>query len=187
MGFGISNIINKYIRPALISWESHDGVEAGSINVDVKVSEAHKFSNDVTVQTMEDGSVTDEHVINNPMEVSIQFEETNNTVLAGGILGSAAFGVPWMKFGPGNTFNILKTLAEYKVTLTITTQHAIYKDMVIKNMPVLHRAPYRNALQVSCDLVQLNFSKESTFSYKATSEGLQKAVSSNISGGFQEI
>ena len=186
MGFGISNIINKYIRPALISWSSYNGVEGGRINVDVKISEAHRFSNNVTTQTMEDGSIIDEHVINTPTEITLQFEETNNTVLAGGILGSAAFGSAWMKFGPGNTFAILRALAEKKVPLTITTPHAIYENMVMKNLPIMHRAPYRNAIQVVCDLIQLNFSIEQTFAYKAISAGIQKAASANQNGGYQQ-
>jgi len=186
MGFGVANLINKYIRPALISWDSYNGVESGSLNVDVKISEAHRFNNNVTKQTMEDGSIIDEHVINSPMEVTLQFEETNNTALAGGILGSVSYGPSWMKFGPKNTFNMLKELSEKKVPLTITTQHAIYENMILQNMPILHRAPYRNAIQVSCDLIQLNFSQMQTFAYKAKSLGTQKSAMTNTDGGFQQ-
>ena len=184
MGFGVSNLINKYLRPALISWDSNNGVEAGSINVDVKITEAHKFSNDVTTQTMEDGSIIDEHIINNPMEVSIQFEETNNTIMAGGILGSASFKPSWLKLGPASTFEKLKQLSEKKVPLTITTQHAIYENMIIKNMPILHSAPYRNRIQVACDLVQLNYSQLQVTAYKAITKAISKAASSTVSGGI---
>lgn len=183
MGFGVSNLLNKYFRPALISWDSYNGVEGGSINVDVKITEAHKFSNDVTLQTMEDGSIIDEHVINNPMEVSLQFEETNNTIFSGGILGSTSFKPSWMKFGPASTFEKLKQLSENKVPLTITTQHNIYENMIIKNMPILHSAPYRNRIQVACDLVQLNFATLQITSFKAITKAISKAVSSTVSGG----
>lgn len=183
MGFGVANLLNKYLRPALISWDTYNGIEAGSLNVDVKVSETHRFSNEVTTQTMEDGSVIDEHVINNPMEISVQFEETNNTIMAGGLFGGASFG--GLSFGPVNTFNVLKNLAEHKVPMTITTQHTIYDNMVIKNMPILHRAPYRNALQVACDMIQLNFSKDTVLSYKPRNTGTKKSASQNVNGGYQ--
>ena len=88
-----------------------------------------------------------------------------------------------MKFGTGSTFAKLKELAEKRITLTITTQHHIYENMVIKNMPILHRAPYRNALQVSCDLIQLNFSKIQTYSYKAGNVGTMKSAMGNVSSG----
>lgn len=185
MGIGLTSFLYKGTKPALISWDSYNGVESGRLQVDVKISESHKFSNEVTTQTMEDGTVIDEHIINNPMEIGLQFEETNNPIIAGGILGSSRASTPWIKPGPAGTFNALKTLAENKVPLTITTQHAIYENMVIKNMPILHRAPYKNAIQVSCDLIQLNFSSEETFAYKASDENTQKSASQNVNGGQQ--
>jgi len=203
MGFGVANILNKYARPALISWDDWEYVEEngfyglvekGSINVDVRISETHKYQNNVVTQTMEDGSVIDEHVINKPVELSLQFEETNNTALANGLLGSVSIQnqigqfSPWLKSklgGPVSTFEKLTQLAVRKVPLTITTQHAIYTDMVIKNMPIIHSAPYRGRLQVAFDVVQLNFSKTKTFTYSAKEKGTQKAASENVNSGQQ--
>ena len=187
MGFGVVNLLSKYVRPALITWNTYNGIAAGSINVDVRVSETHKLSNDVTQQTMENGSVISEHVINNPVELSLQFTETNNTSIVNGALASLSnFNfLSNTKLGPMSTFEKLTKLAEKKVPLTITTQHKIYNNMVIKNMPIMHRAPYRNSLQVACDLKQLNFSKPSFFTYVANELGISKAITPNENGGFQ--
>ena len=152
------------------------GGSTGRIFADVKISEAHRFMSNVTEQTMEDGSVVSEHVIPQPEQVTLQIEETNNTI---GSRFSGGF------FGPQQTFEKLVELWENAVPLTVTTQHKQYTDMAIANMPMLHRAPYRNALQISVDLRKLRFSKMEVVSYKGKTEGLTKAVSKNVSGGMQ--
>lgn len=154
------------------------GGNTGRIFADVKVSESHRYQSNVTDQTLEDGSAINEHVIPQQPQVTLQIEETNNTT---GSRFSGGF------FGPQQTFDKLVQLWENAVPLTITTQHKQYENMVIANMPILHRAPYRNALQVSIDLRQLRFAKMEVISYQAKSEGLQKAASSNVSGGRQML
>lgn len=154
------------------------GENTGRIFADVKVSESHRFMSNITEQTMEDGSVVAEHVIPQPANVTLQIEETNNTLgarLSGGF------------FGPQQTFDKLVQLWENSVPLTITTQHKQYTNMVIANMPILHRAPYRNALQISIDLKQLRFVKLQTVAYKGKTEGINKAASAAVSAGRQVL
>ena len=167
-----SNTLSDYIDQAL---NYIGGVNIGRIFADVKVSESHRLQSTVTEQTMEDGSVVSEHVIPMPEQVTIQIEETNNTV------GSRFFGG---FFGPQQTFDKLMELWKKSIPLTITTQHKQYKNMVIVNMPILHRAPYRNSLQITIDLKKLQFRGMQTFSFKALG-GLGKAAQSQISGGMQ--
>lgn len=152
------------------------GENIGRIFADVKVTESHRFSSTVTDQTLEDGSSIHEHVIPQQPNITIQIEETNNTV---GSRFSGGF------FGPQQTFDKLVQLWENSVPLTVTTQHKQYKDMVITNMPILHRAPYRNALQITIDLKKLEFTKLQTTNYKASSAGVQKAASKPTNGGQQ--
>ena len=41
--------------------------------------------------------------------------------------------------------------------VTLTTEHAIYNNMIIKSFQPLHRAPYKGALQIAVTLQQINF------------------------------
>ena len=152
------------------------GGNTGRIFADVKVSESHRLQSNVTDQTLEDGSVINEHVIPQQPQVTLQIEETNNTF---GSRFSGGF------VGPQQTFDKLYQLWENAVPLTITTQHKQYKNMVIANMPILHRAPFRNALQISIDLRQLRFAQMEVVSYSGKTAGLTKAASANVSGGLQ--
>lgn len=193
MGFGVSNILNKYIHKALISWDDHEYiengfyglVEKGNIQVDVKISETHKFSNNVTEQTMEDGSIVAEHVISNPIDLTIQFEETNNTVL--NQMSPLLEEVGISKFGPAGTFEKLEKLWRYKVPLTITTQHKQYTNMQIAHMPIMHRAPYKNSIQVVIDLRQMNFSTIETTAYRSKNAGTQKSAMDTVKSGLQSL
>lgn len=162
----VNNIVNKIT-----------GKNIGRIFADVKISESHRFQSNVTEQTLEDGSVINEHVIPQQPQVTLQIAETNNT------MGSRLFGG---SIGPQQTFDKLVQLWEHTVPLTITTQHKQYKNMVIANMPILHRAPYRNALQISLDLRQLRFAKLHVISYSGSTAGIDKAASANVSGGQQK-
>lgn len=153
------------------------GTSTGRIFADVKISESHRYMSTVTDQTLEDGSSIHEHVIPQQPQVTLQIAETNNTI---GSRFSRGF------FGPQQTFNKLVELWENSVPLTVTTQHKQYSNMVIANMPILHTAPYRNALQISIDLRQLEFTKLETISYSGKTEGITKAASSNISAGLQK-
>ena len=86
MGFGVSGLINKYLRPALIRYNGsgtdyflEGWKDENSIVPDVKKSETHSYQSNVTQMALEDGSIVSEHIIQQPISVSIQFEETNNT------------------------------------------------------------------------------------------------------------
>jgi hypothetical protein len=58
--------------------------------------------------------------------------------------------------------------------------------MVIANMPFIHRAPYKNALQITIDLRKLEFTKLEVVAYKGKTAGLTKAASLNVSSGLQK-
>ena len=161
----VNNLVNKIT-----------GKNMGRIFADVKVSESHRFQSNVTEQTMEDGIAVHEHVIPQQQQVTLQREETNNTTGSRLIGGS---------FGPQQTFDKLVELWENSVPLTITTQHKQYTEMVIANMPMVHRAPYRNALQINIDLRKLNFAKLETVSYKGKTAGTTKSASKEVAGGQQ--
>lgn len=170
MGFNINTLKKYTIYKGLISWKGSDKIEQGEIYADVKIAEIHQFRNDITEQTMEDGSIVDEHVINRPIQLSLQFMEPNNLI-------GRAFSI----------FDRLVKLWETKTMVTVTTQHMIYDQMVISNMPITHREPYRNSITVNCDLKQLYFSSLSTFTYAAKEPTVQMSASETVNGGPQQL
>lgn len=165
-----TNVLNKLVNKALET-------NKGRIFADVKISESHRFTSNITDQTLEDGSSIHEHVIPELPTVTLQIEETNNT-LASKFSGGY--------FGPQQTFDKLVELWKNAVPLTITTQHKQYKNMVISNMPILHRAPYLNALQITVDLKQLEFVHLETVVYEGKTEDITMAASEEKSGGLQK-
>ena len=170
---GDKKTVSDYID-SVLNWIG--GGNIGRIFADVKIQESHRFQSDVTDHTLEDGSSIHDHVIPHPEQVTIQIEETNNTV---GSRFSGGF------FGPQQTFDKLVELWRKSVPLTITTQHKQYKNMAIVNMPIVHRAPYRNALQISIDLKKIEYVSLQTFSYKGLTSGITKAANPGQNGGMK--
>lgn len=181
MGFGVSGLINKYLRPALIRYNS-SGTEyflsgwrdENAIIPDVKKSETHNLQSTITQQAMEDGSIISEHVIQQPITVSLQFEETNNTLKG------------WM-IENKTTFDKLFDIWKNKTVCQIMTEHKMYENMVVNNMPIQHRAPYKGSLSITCEFTQLNFAKPSTVVYVGKDEGLTKSSLPTVSGGSQKM
>lgn len=181
MGFGVSGLINKYLRPALIRYNS-SGTEyflsgwkdENAIIPDVKKSETHDFQSNITQQAMEDGSIIAEHIIQQPITVSVQFEETNNTLKG------------WM-IENKTTFDKLYDIWKKKTVCQIMTEHKIYENMVVQSMPIQHKAPYRGSLSITCEFTQLNFAKPARSVFVGKDAGLTKSSSPTTNGGSQKL
>ena len=188
MGFGVSGLINKFTRQVLIRWgdtESENFLEGWrdnkAITPDVKKSETHGYQSNVTQMAVEDGSIIAEHVIQQPITVSAQFEETNNTVKRfDKALGS-------LGIEKKSTFDKLVEIWEKKILCQVITEHKIYYDMVIQNMPIQHRAPYRGALSITCEFTQLNFAAPIRSIFVGKDAGLSKSASQTVNGGTQKM
>ena len=215
MGFGISGFVTRGTRKALIRWidpENNNESEVfdnsqdesifdpksiaqnakqfltlalvgdlatKSITPDVRKSEVHKYRANVTETAMEDGSIVSQHVIQRPIEVTLQFEETNAGKMIGNVLSSLGF------IDQVSTFDKLVDIWTRKIPVTIITEQAQYDNMVIESMPIIHKQPYKGALQIMCDFKQLNFYTAGTFPYKGSSKNINKSVSPRVEGGTQ--
>lgn len=181
MGFGVSGLINKYLRPALIryngsgteyfleGWKDED-----AIIPDVKKSETHGYQSNVTQMALEDGSIVAEHIIQQPISISVQFEETNNTLRG------------WM-IENKSTFDKLVDIWKNKTVCQVITEHKIYDNMVVQNMPIQHRAPYKGALSITCEFTQLSFASPASTVFVGKDEGLTKSASGTVQGGQQKM
>lgn len=181
MGFGVSGLINKYLRPALIRYNGsgtdyflEGWKDENAIIPDVKKSETHSYQSNVTQMALEDGSIVSEHIIQQPISVSIQFEETNNTIRG------------WMT-DQKSTFDKLVDIWKNKTVCQIITEHKIYDNMVVQNIPIQHAAPYKGALRIACEFTQLSFAKPARTVFLGKTVGLTKSASGTVNGGQQKM
>ena len=184
MGFGISNLIQKYTRPALIVYENEELQVEEIIKPDVKKSETHNYNSSVTEQALENGSIVSEHVVQKPLTVSLEFVETNNTVAARSTYLRNEFN---SQLDRKTTFDKLVEIWENKSVCQIITEHKIYNNMVLTAAPIKHQAPFKASLSISCDFKQLNFAQPITTIYVGKSDDLTKAASATQNGGFQKL
>lgn len=215
MGFGISSFVSRGTRKALIRWvdpENNNESEVfdnsqdesifnpksiaqnakqfltlslvgdlatNSITPDVRKSEVHKYRSNVTEVTLEDGSIAAQHIIQRPIEITLQFEETNSGKMIANVLSALGF------IDQMSTFDKLVDIWRRKIPVTIITEQAQYENMVIENMPIIHKQPYKGALQIMCDFKQLSFYNLAGFQYKGSSKSINKSISSRVEGGMQ--
>lgn len=191
MGFGVSQYINKFTKGAIIEWVSDQGLLESAINTltgyvvkenitpDVKKSETHRYSSSVSENVLESGAIVSEHIIQHPVRVTVQFEQTNNTI------GSRYASAIADKLGFSTVFDKLVELWEKKIECTVITEHKKYKNMVIESLPIVHRSPYRGSFQVMVEFKQLK-KRRITKSYNANNKGTSMSSMETAEGGFQQ-
>ena len=213
MGFGISSFVSRGTRKALIRWIDPDNNEnevndnsqgesltgqslmdnaksfltlalvgdlaTNSITPDVRKSEVHKYRSNITEVALEDGSIAAQHIIQRPIDITLQFEETNSGKMIANVLSAVGL------IDQVSTFDKLTDIWRRKIAVTIITEQAQYDNMVIENMPIVHKEPYKNALQIMVDFKQLSYSTIAGFQYKGNTKNVQKSVSPRVEGGMQ--
>lgn len=208
MGFGISGILRAATKAALIQWVDPDAepmeeeeqsllqsvastaakmattalvgnLARNEITPDVRKGETHKYSSMVTETAMEDGSVISQHIIQKPIEISLQFEETN----AGKTLAKVLDALGVIETTP--TFDKLVDIWKRKIPVKIITEQASYDNMVIENMPIMHSKPYKGTLKIMVDFKQLSLVSVYGDQYKASDKKIEKAISKTVEGGQQ--
>ena len=166
----------QYITMALIG-----NVVANEIIPDVRKAESHRYQSEVTEYAVENGTILAQHIIQKPVEIALQFEETN----AGKMIRSAmaAYGSESIK--STNLFDQLTKIWKQKILVSIITEQKEYKNMVVKNLPIVHKQPYKGALQVMVDFIQINVAQTQFVSYAGLTTSINKAASPRVDGGFQ--
>lgn len=118
------------------------GPLVAGVEVSVLLSESHNMAASATKLSLESGTQVTDHIIVDPADVTIVFEMSN----VGGGADTAR-----------DVFETFKTLLESRELLELTTEHHVYKDMVILGVSPVHQAPYKGALNISVNLQQINF------------------------------
>lgn len=166
----------QYITMAIVG-----NLNANEIVPDVRKAEAHRYQSEVTEYAVEDGSILVQHIVQKPITVSLQFEETNS----GKMIRSAMSYLGSESVKNTTMFDQLVEIWERKIPVSIITEQKEYKNMVVKNMPIMHKSPYKGALQVMVDFIQLSVAQIQLVNYKGATTSISKAASPKIDGGQQ--
>lgn len=164
-----NTILSIFGSNALISSSS-----LGDVTADVKISEAHQIEAVATTTTLENGTQVTDHIISKPIKVTLNFEMTNAS--------RGLFGIGRAQ----DVFDTMSAIVASRELVTLTTEHAIYNNMVILSFTPLHRAPYRGALQIAATLQQINFSTIDRIALQSsgtTAGDLNTSLSSTVDSG----
>ena len=154
---------------------------ANEIVPDVRKSEVHKYKSDVTEYALENGAIVAQHIIQNPVEVTLSFEQTNSGKMIRNMLST--FGV----INSSEMFDQLVDIWKRKIPVSIITEQQEYKNMVVKNMPIVQQQPYKGALKIMVDFIQLTEASTYLVSYKGKTTNLEKSAQKTVEGGQQQL
>ncbi len=152
-----------------------------NITPDVRKGETLRLSSDVTEYAVEDGSIIAQHIIQRPLEVTLTFEETNTGKMIGNIMGFV--GETFFGMENQSLYDKLLEIWEDKLQVEITTDQDIYKNMVVKSMPIMQASPYKGAYKVMCSFTQIT--TPGMIRRKGKTSAIQKACSALVQGGRQ--
>lgn len=110
------------------------------VEVRVLTEEAHNISAQATQYGVESGKSISDHVILQPNQVDVSFEMTNTD---GGAEKARA------------VFHEFVRLRDERMPLTLDTEHARYKNMVITRFTPDHSAPHKGAFRATVTLQQV--------------------------------
>lgn len=102
---------------------------------DVVTSEDHSFTGQISSFAMENGSRRSDHIIINPDEVSISFEQ-NNQEEGGSEFGTRA----------ANLLETLKKARQDRELYEVVTRHFAYQNMAIADIQASHSGPFTGRL-----------------------------------------
>ena len=177
---GAAGLLNSYAAVGTV--QSMLGYKIKNISPDVKKGNSIRMMSDITEYALEDGSIVAQHIIQNPVEVTLTFEETNAGKAIGNLMGAAA--EVFLGAENQSTYDKLVEIWEDKLKVEIITDNDIYKNMVIKSAPIVENAPYRGAYKVMAtfrELVDTNTENKK----KPKTMSLAKACMKMVKGGLQ--
>ena len=150
----------------------YGGPLVAGVEVSVLLSEQHTLSATATRTALEDGASVTDHVILDPVQISVAFAMSN-----------AGTGSDQAR----DVYESFKKLRDEREVLELITEHALYENMVIVGIDHTHQAPHRGALQVTLRLQQLTFVEIQTVgrSPSVLSKEVEKQGSKEINAGTQ--
>jgi len=128
------------------------------VPITVLTSETHTYTSEVTQNPLEDGSIITDHIIEKPLtlrvEIAITNTDQNNKTI----------------------FNSFVQKLKNRSTLTLNTEHQIYKNMVLTSFTPTHSAPYKGAFTATLVFTQLRY-------YNAVANTNTNTANTSVKGG----
>jgi hypothetical protein len=122
-----------------------------SIVLDVLISESHDRSANVTENPVEDGTVFNDHIANNPVTLSIEGFITNTSISLFRNLNNLI--APDSRVN--SVFDSLLFLFEEKLLVQVVTNLKVYENMAIENLSIPKDADSGDAFNFTMDLKQI--------------------------------
>lgn len=143
------------------------------VEVSVRISESHNMSATAARTALESGAQAADHVIQNPDELTVTFAMTN----AGNGAANAC-----------DVMDSFRKMKEEASLLELSTEHSLYRDMVITALNFDHNAPHKGALSGTMSLQRVH--KVELQATGRDPENLadeaQKTMSAQVDAGKQE-
>lgn len=142
---------------------TREPVKIGDLILDATLSEGHDMSSKVTEFPVESGASMNDHIINNPRQLSVEGIITNSpTQILGGRLDRQARGTTQDGKFFGRAINRaqlafmeLERMHEAKQVVTITGHYKTYKDMAMASAPVKRVVTDGDAIQFTATFIQI--------------------------------
>lgn len=156
----------------------------GNIQLDVTISESHLFSSTITKFPVEDGSDKTDHIINEPVALSISGFITNTpTKPFGDLVGRV---VRKEKFNRvKSNFDALLELRNSKLPFTVVTGLNVYKNHFFQSLTIPRDAKTGDALRFTAVTIPIITVEAKSVKLKDVSEKYKDIGQSSINKGSQ--
>lgn len=128
--------------------------EIGTVVVDATVREHHEYTSQVTEHPIETGAMIADHVLNEPIRLTIEGEVTDTPVqILGGLL-SGEGGERRLE-----AFDTLRALRTNRQPIDVVTGLAVYRNMIITSMIFPRTSRTGQRLQFVIELREIEFAQ----------------------------
>ena len=135
-----------------------DDMSINDVIIDACLKQTHNRSSKITHHVVEDGVTIADHIIQDPITLTLDFHMGNVVPLISRLSNraiSAVVGGGSMLYGSQNMFDKLEEAWKNKRKLTIKTDFATYTDLYITDLVRTTQSPYSETLDVSVSFEQL--------------------------------
>ena len=117
------------------------GSLVAGIEVSVIISEGHILTAQATKQALESGTQVTDHIILDPITVTVNFEITNTS---------------FWRMSAKDAFETFKKMLEKRELFELITEHYTYDNMALVNLTADHAAPYKGRIQCTATFQRVN-------------------------------